>query len=275
MKTYLMDSLNRYKRFSEKLDVKTILCNKSWWVFNDSGEKEIYIFQENGSLIVSLNGNVTVANWSYIPVNKSLIINSKEQSYMLHPAFSDNNILALQKDGTEHYSFLIQEDQLNYFQPKTLSELNAYFEREIQAQIEAERRKLRAEREAEEIRLKAEKETERRRRLQELEERKRLEKERRIEEAIEKNKIYQIVNTIFFLQIFITPIVIFVYFYRELYEGICQAFNSGDISEIIGAIIGGIFIPISSGLMIYIVIFVMILVPIQSRIRKRIEKDYN
>lgn len=44
MKTYLFDTFNRYKRFSEKLDAKTILCNKSWWVFNDSGEKEVYIF---------------------------------------------------------------------------------------------------------------------------------------------------------------------------------------------------------------------------------------
>ena len=27
MKTFLLDSFNRYKRFSEELDVKTILCN--------------------------------------------------------------------------------------------------------------------------------------------------------------------------------------------------------------------------------------------------------
>ena len=27
MKTYILDILNRYKRFSEQLDVKTILCN--------------------------------------------------------------------------------------------------------------------------------------------------------------------------------------------------------------------------------------------------------
>ena len=48
MKTYLLDILSRYNRFSENLDVKTVLCNKSWWIFNDSGDKELYIFQENG-----------------------------------------------------------------------------------------------------------------------------------------------------------------------------------------------------------------------------------
>ena len=46
MKTFLLDSFNRYKRFSEELDVKTILCNKSWLIFNDSGDKELYVFQE-------------------------------------------------------------------------------------------------------------------------------------------------------------------------------------------------------------------------------------
>ena len=39
MKTYILDSINRLKRYGENLDVKTILCNKSWQIFNDSGEK--------------------------------------------------------------------------------------------------------------------------------------------------------------------------------------------------------------------------------------------
>lgn len=54
MRTYLLDILNRYNRFSENLDIKTILCNKSWFIFNDTGDKELYIFQDNGSLIASV-----------------------------------------------------------------------------------------------------------------------------------------------------------------------------------------------------------------------------
>ena len=69
MKTYLLDILNRYNRFSENLDVKTILCNKSWFIFNDTGDKELYIFQENGSLIASVNGKVTNATWQYVPAD--------------------------------------------------------------------------------------------------------------------------------------------------------------------------------------------------------------
>lgn len=92
MKTYLLDIPNRYNRFSKNLDVKTILCNKSWLIFNDSGDKELYIFQENGSLITSINGSVINATWQYLSANNSLVISFKEKSYMLHPSFKDDVI---------------------------------------------------------------------------------------------------------------------------------------------------------------------------------------
>lgn len=141
MKTYLLDILNRYNRFSENLDIKTILCNKSWFIFNDTGDKELYIFQENGSLIASVNGKVTNATWQYVPANKSIIISFKEQSYMLHPAFLDKNIFALQQDGTNRYSFMIDEKQSQSFKPKSLSELNSYFENIERKRIEEDKRK--------------------------------------------------------------------------------------------------------------------------------------
>ena len=125
MKTYLLDILNRYNRFSENLDVKTILCNKSWSIFNDAGNKELYIFQENGNLIASVNGNVLNGNWQYISANKSIVISFKEQSYMLHPSFFDKTIFALQQDGTNKYAFMIDEKQSQSFQPKTLTELKS------------------------------------------------------------------------------------------------------------------------------------------------------
>jgi len=145
MKRYLFDTLNKYKRFSENLDVKTILCNKSWCVFNDSGEKEVYIFQEDGSLIISLSGIITAASWKYILANKSLVIESKEQSYMLHPSFIDNVIFALQLDGTEQYSFMIDETQRDLFQLKSLSDIKHYFENKEQKIIEEEQKSKRLE----------------------------------------------------------------------------------------------------------------------------------
>ena len=128
MKTYLFDTFNRYKRFSEKLDVKTILCNKSWWVFNDNGDKEIYIFQKDGTLIISIKGRVSYSTWNYISANQSIIITSAQQAYMVIPAFVDGNILALQVDGTNEYAFLIDENVLKQLVFKTYNDILEYFE---------------------------------------------------------------------------------------------------------------------------------------------------
>jgi hypothetical protein len=127
MKTYIFDTFNRYKRFSEELDAKTILCNKSWWVFNDNGDKEVYIFQTDGSLIISIKGKVSYSTWKYITANQSIIITSGEQAYMVKPAFVDGNILALQVDGTDEYAFLIDEQKFKELVFKTYNDILEYF----------------------------------------------------------------------------------------------------------------------------------------------------
>ena len=127
MKTYILDSINRLKRYGENLDVKTILCNKSWQIFNDSGEKELYIFQENGDILLSTNGIVSQGKWQYISANKSILMSVKENSYMLHPSFTINNIIAMNLDGTDRYMLMIEEQSLLALQVKNLEDLNRYF----------------------------------------------------------------------------------------------------------------------------------------------------
>lgn len=167
MKTFLLDIADRFRRFDEQLDVKALLCNKSWQVFNDSGVKEIYIFQEDGSLIISLNGKVSRATWQYIPANRSLIINSDNESYMLRPFFQDENLFTLQLDGTREYSFLLNEAQRASFPVKSLSDLKFYLEhkeeRLLQIQVEKERQLALQQREEE---LRKKKRGERKERLQ-------------------------------------------------------------------------------------------------------------
>ena len=126
MKTYILDSINRIKRLGENLDAKNILCNKSWQIFNDTGEKELYIFQENGDILLSTNGIVSQGKWQYISANKSILISVKENSYMLHPSFSINNIMAMNLDGTERYMLMIEEQSLLALQLKSLEDLNQY-----------------------------------------------------------------------------------------------------------------------------------------------------
>lgn len=136
MKAYLFNAINRYKKFSEELDAQTILCDKSWWVFNDSSEKEVYIFNTDGTLIISVSGRITNATWLYISANKSIVISGNNQSYMVHPVFYDKVVFALQVDGTNDCIFLIDENKINSFKPKNLAELTSYFNRRDEKYIQ-------------------------------------------------------------------------------------------------------------------------------------------
>lgn len=205
MKTYLLDIPNKYHRFSKNLDVKAILCNKSWLIFNDSGDKELYIFQENGSLITSVNGSVINATWQYISANNSLVISFKEQSYMLHPSFKDDVIFVLQLDGTEKFAFMIEESQSNSFHPKSLKELTAYFENKERRNIE--------ERQQEKRFLLQQQET-RQKEIREFQiDQKRRRKEEEREEEILKNCNYYLKFGIIAGSIFVIYTILFIIYY--------------------------------------------------------------
>ena len=201
MKTYLLEILNRYRKFSDSLDVEAILCSKSWIVFNDSGNKEIYLFQHDGSLIISVNGEVTNATWKYIPVNQSILISTKNASYMLRPAFVDDIIFALQLDGTNQFSFMIDELKRDAFAPKSLSDIEQYLIKRKQLELEKEKELL-AQRAHDSF---VTRERQEQQKKQEVE-------EALIEEALRKSKLYQTVLSIAWIQMFLTPIVLIVWY---------------------------------------------------------------
>ena len=110
MKTYLLDTIERYKRFSQSLDVKTILCSKAWYVLNEVGDTENLVFQEDGTVLVSVNGSLKKYKWLYIPQNQSLsIMHTDTDGTMLKPAYIDSKVLAFQKIGTKECMFLIDD----------------------------------------------------------------------------------------------------------------------------------------------------------------------
>ncbi len=128
MKTYLLDIINRIKRFSATLDARTALCNRPWVVFNDSGDKEVLIFDTDGSVLITVNGIGVKRTWQWISANKSLIISQPDDSIvMLHPDYFNDFVIALNRDGTSEYAFLIDGNNPVGFAPKTLAELNDYF----------------------------------------------------------------------------------------------------------------------------------------------------
>ena len=127
MMTYLMSIPESIRKISEKLNVKSTLCERSWCVFNDQGVKILYIFQDNGTLIISKNGIATKSHWEYIKANKTLLIEDSAQSFLFHPAFLDDTIFALQQDGTEKYLFMINEQKKEEFLSMTIEYISKYF----------------------------------------------------------------------------------------------------------------------------------------------------
>ena len=131
MKTYILSILDSLKQINETLDAKAALYNKSWLVFNDTGIKEVYIFQKDGTLLDSVNGRVIEGSWQYIKENRTLLISIMGNSYMFHPLFMDDIVLALQMDGTKECCFMIDESNAMIFLPKTLNELNEYLQEKV------------------------------------------------------------------------------------------------------------------------------------------------
>lgn len=121
------------------MDVKTIICNKTWWVFNDTNEKEVYIFQMDGGLIISQSGVVTMASWMYVMANRAIMVTTNGKMQMLNPKFVDNSLMVLQLDGTQECYFLIDENNKEHFAPKTLEQLEEYLEMKEQEEINRQR----------------------------------------------------------------------------------------------------------------------------------------
>lgn len=190
MKTYVLDILNRIRRKSEELDAKTILTNKAWKIFNDDGDEETIYFLENGKLRVSINGITTSGTWELFVEDKSVHImyEGQKNGILLKPKFDANGILAMQLDGTNNYSFLIDKKSDNLNNIKTLSDLNNFYKQIEQAEEEKEKQ--------EQLAIEARKEEEdRKRRLFEYkkaeQEKQRKLEEKRLEEVRQKRLYIQ------------------------------------------------------------------------------------
>ena len=129
MKTFLLNIPNEIRNWNNSLDAKALLCSQSWNVFNDEGIKEVYIFQNDGTLIASHNGKVTKAKWEYIPQNTSLIIeNLGADIYMMKPVCYDEKVLTLQVDGTNNFALLINDKYVQLLMLDSFAKAKLYIE---------------------------------------------------------------------------------------------------------------------------------------------------
>ena len=95
MNTYLADIIPKIQRFSQRLDDLTKLTNQHWVSLGDITQtKRVFIFRANNQLIISDNGLVEKGSWEYLG-NQSLLLDTKNESYLLKHGFFDENVIAL------------------------------------------------------------------------------------------------------------------------------------------------------------------------------------
>lgn len=126
MKAYLMSIPDSIQGVSETLNVKASLCGKTWRLFNDEDLKVVFIFQKDGSIIMSQNGVATKSRWEYIKANKAILIEDDSQMLLLHPTFVDDVLFVLQQDGTNDYIILIDESKFGKLMLMTIEAIGNY-----------------------------------------------------------------------------------------------------------------------------------------------------
>lgn len=123
MKTYLLSCLNDIRQYSQKLDAKAVLYNKSWEVFNDMGEKETLIFRPINELLIVRNGVVQKCKWELLGVD-SILIETDSVTYYLKAAFVVEMYLILQVDGTDEYMIMIESNTKEKLALNTLESID-------------------------------------------------------------------------------------------------------------------------------------------------------
>jgi hypothetical protein len=109
MKTFIADIIPKIQRFSQKLDDLTKLTNQQWVSLGDiADEKRVFIFRGNNQLLISVNGIVEKGSWDYLG-NQSLLIETKNENYLMKQGFLDEDIFALKLDSTDTYAFFVNE----------------------------------------------------------------------------------------------------------------------------------------------------------------------
>jgi hypothetical protein len=111
MKTFLADIFPKIQRFSDKLDILTLLTNQHWVSIDDIlSTKTVYIFRTNNELLISKNGKVEKAKWEHLG-NKSILIDITTDSYLFKHDFFDGNVLALKVDSSDEYVVFVNENK--------------------------------------------------------------------------------------------------------------------------------------------------------------------
>ena len=108
MKTYLINTLKNISTINRSLDFISTIKTSEWIVFNeDKTNIEKFLFVDDENVYASVNGKTSYFKWRYIKVNASLVIDDDINKYLLKVIVCNEDIIVLNIDSTNNYSFLI------------------------------------------------------------------------------------------------------------------------------------------------------------------------
>lgn len=237
MKTYILNSINRLINYSQNLDASAVLFDKSWEVFNESGEKELMIFRANSELLISRNGIIQKGKWELLDF-ANMIIDVGEKSYLLNATYVEEKLLALKLDGTKQYMIMIEANMKNRFFLNSIESIENYLELQYVKMEEKEKK------EEEKIRLEsikqAEKEIKEKQIKKEKEEEQRILKEETLKLREEKIEKYGIRHFYVSLILFVFSLFLLLFIgYLATYD------NKAQKQTVLFAVLSAIFLTIS------------------------------
>lgn len=125
MKDLLNKIFNRIKTSGSTIIDTNYLRDNSWFhVTQDINHvKTVYIFRNNGDLLVSRNGEITKAKWENLTHStNSLIIDIADKSQLFNILYLTSEYLVIQKDGTDSIEVFIKQQRYQSKLPKELAE---------------------------------------------------------------------------------------------------------------------------------------------------------
>ena len=141
MKTYLINSIKQVSVNNQSWDTISTLKAQEWIVYNeDISQVEKFLFIDDKKLLVSVNGKSSYSKWEYIKVNSSLIIDDEINKYLLKIVVCNKDIIVLNVDSTNDYSFLINSKSF-IFQNPTYEDIQWYLIRNCGVDILSEQQR--------------------------------------------------------------------------------------------------------------------------------------
>jgi len=111
MLSYFAKLLERIQNYSTRLDNSSLLMNQKWVLIETINKsKVIYIFRSNNQLLISKDGIVEKGEWDCLDQN-TLLIETKDKSYLYRNGFFDELILVLKLDNKKDFSILVNENK--------------------------------------------------------------------------------------------------------------------------------------------------------------------